>query len=278
MTTRYVDAAFAAQGATKIWSTGTASETPAGANWYSTIGAALTASVDDDLIRVAGGTYQILTASSPIPRVTIACLPNTILDFTNATAAKNVRVFRGRVVPNRGVGAPVPTLTLDGAWCFDEVSEVDAQVSLAHTGRLIVIGAAPVTLTKSGDAGFERYPAWPAVGRWPTNRPIAKYRRVGVLEAPAKYRDSTGQQRTEWVPVRSFRYMLDERNGNESELGAVAVGSQNSFLYAMPGPPFHNDMRITTESRVLQIKGVARPNSQGDDVRLTVSEVTRMKS
>lgn len=268
MTTRYVDPNFAAQGATKVWRSGTVNAVPAGSYWYTTITAALAASSDGDVIKLSAGSLALPASIAVSVRlVGVRASMPTLTGSMTIPAGKTVRI---------SFCEGTPTLVAKGNLVLEGMGDSNT-VQAYYGGACIVIGDVAPDLWKQSRGAYERYPAWPEVGRWPSGRTRSFYRNPGHLEAPAKYRNESGEQEIVWVPIDDFRFMLDERMGGERETGAVIAADQTAYLYCRPGPPFHPDMRITSAGRTLQIKAVARPNAPGDDVRLTVTERTGME-
>lgn len=277
MTTRYVDAQMAFQGPRKVWAAGTASAVAAGDEWYTTIAGAIAAAATGDTLKVATGTYDLpaslawtgLIAATGAVRYEYTP-PDPLVSPLDAycvvPAGFCVRFQNGEVAAAMGV---------EGSLVLDRVTTA-VSGKVFNRGACVAIGSVKHPIRRDDTGAFEQYPAYFDEGRWPSQFPVSHYRNAAVLEAPAKYRDESGETLKRWVPVAEFRYLSKDGAAGESSAGSVNVATQMMTFFTKPGLAAHPDMKVVTRDRDYQIVGTSRPTGPGQDLRLTVTEGTGM--
>ena len=275
MTTRYVDSTFGAQGARKVWGSGSHATDP-GSLWYTTIASAYAASSDGDVLKIWQGTYAMPAIFEK--SLTLGCTGSVTLTYTppgspteaesycNVDLDKTLKIIGATISASMGVRG---SLVL-----YECPATVNGKIY--GSGSVIGIGTMKHNLQQASAGAYEQYASYFREGRWPSQFSGSNYRNKGVLEAAAKHRDQSGQTKVRWVAIDEFRYMIRDGTGGERMAEAVSMADQPSTMFTRPGLPAHQDMRVRTQGRTMQIVGVSRPSGPGSDLKLFVKEYTGM--
>lgn len=276
-TTYYVDSNFAAQGARKVWASGSPNAVDPGANYAEDLATVFQMIEDGDSIKVARGTYALPAGIDY--NCKIMSLPGTPSTFFNYTpvnpigpydnycqinAGKTVHFIRGKI------NGPLAVL---GNLVLDNVEQTVPGIQVAGSA-LVMIGTMTNTITRNANCAFERYDAYYSEGRWQSKFPKADYRNPAVLMAPAKLRSPSGAQKVTYVPIAEFRYAQKDLSGTETGDKSVNFAVADMFLFTRPGLVAHPDMQIVTKGKILQIKQVFPPDAPGEDLKILATIYT----
>lgn len=255
-----------------IWAAGTGSAAvPPSGTAQATLAEAIEDATDGDVIRLAGGEFE---------------LP--------AIVAKSVRLI--------GLGSGLTTIQL-----ADPVSTVDSEsslriegVNLAGDRPLRVDGrlslyrctaetdaAAEIATGGAGIAVWCGKPVVPAsdgaVGNYPmaaktnpggaSGSKISSYRNVVELQAPAKLLKASGQKSPDtWLTFADLRVRFDERTAREGLQNRLIVANATGLAYCRGGMPIHPQFRMLHMGRTLHVQGVNMTPAPRNELEILYAE------